>query len=95
MIMNGKRTITSRLRKSKISMRSIMSCSLPGVPINKFAPSSSIFFMSTLTSDPPTRSIGLTSDSDEINGCATWNICDDNSLVGDMIIPRTCRHRND
>ena len=68
-----------------------MSCNLPGVPINKLAPSSSIFCMSDLTSDPPTRSTGLTSGSDEINGCATWNICDDSSLVGDMITPRTCR----
>ncbi|GJX60581.1 adenine nucleotide transporter BT1, chloroplastic/mitochondrial-like protein [Tanacetum coccineum] len=59
------------------------------VPINKLAPSSSIFCMSDLTSVPPTRSTGLISGSDDINGCATWNTCDDNSLVGDMITPRT------
>lgn len=67
-----------------------MSCSLPGVPINIFAPSSSIFFISDFTSPPPTRSIDLTCDNVEMKGWATWYICDDSSLVGDITIPITC-----
>uniref|UniRef100_A0A7C8YGL6 Uncharacterized protein n=1 Tax=Opuntia streptacantha TaxID=393608 RepID=A0A7C8YGL6_OPUST len=62
---------TSRLRKSSISMRSMMSNNLPGVPINTFAPSSSIFLISFLTSLPPTRSTGLTFASVKMKGRAT------------------------
>lgn len=68
----------------------MISFNLPGVPINKFTPSSSIFRISAFTSTPPTNSIGLTFGNVEINGSATLNICDDNSLVGEIIIPITC-----
>lgn len=83
---------TSRFRKSKMSMRSIMSYSLPGVPISMFTPSSSIFFMSVLMSSPPTRSRALTFDRVEMKGSATWYIWEDSSLVGEMIIPKTCKY---
>lgn len=75
-----------------------MSYSRPGVPINMFAPSSSIFFMSAFTSTPPTRSMDLTFPNVEMKGCATLYICVDSSLVGDIIIPSTynkCTHTND
>ena len=81
---------TSRFLKSKTSTRSIISNSLPGVPINKLAPSSSIIFTSAFTSMPPTSSMDLKFDKVAIKGCATLYICDDNSLVGEIIIPITC-----
>jgi hypothetical protein len=39
---------------------------------------------------PPTSSMDLKFDKVAIKGCATLYICDDNSLVGEIIIPITC-----
>lgn len=85
-------THTSKFFKSKTSIRFIMSCNRPGVPINMFAPSSSIFFMSAFTSAPPTRSMDLTFTNVEMNGCATLYIWVESSLVGDIIIPSTYKN---